>query len=192
MVTAGRPFAELDVKRERAASLAVAEEQKQEVRVNVFFTARNLSRKEALFQSKAASAQSLDDARQNAQLGLAGLEEAKRQQAYAQVMLDQATIRAPTEGMVLRILKHEGEGLSADKGLIEFGQVEHMEAVAGVFDTDLRFVKPGQKAEFTSPAIGRAIEGKVLRIVPKVDRFSLYPTNAGEDTEDRIVQCRRA
>lgn len=190
MVEAGQPLAELDVKRERAATLAVTAAQVEEAKVNAEFATRELARKEALFRTSAppVSVQNLDTAREASQLALAKLETAKRQQTYAQTMLDQATIRAPASGMVLHVLKHEGEGFTPGQGLIEMGQVAHMEAVAEVFETDVRFVKPGQKGVFASPALAAPVEGKVLRILPKTERVSLYLTNAAENTEARIVR----
>lgn len=190
MVVAGQPLAELDVKRERTARLAVAEAQVQEASVTAKFASRQLSRKERLFAANASaiSIQDLDTAREAAQAAIAKLAVAKRQQNYAQVMLEQATIRAPVAGMVLRILKHEGEGVAAGKGLMELGQVAHMQAVAEVFETNIRFVKPGQRATFKSPALAHAAKGTVLRIMPKVDRVSLYSTNPAENTEARVIR----
>jgi HlyD family secretion protein len=190
MVDAAQPLAELDVKRERVATVAVTAAQVEEARVNAEFTSRELARKEALFRTSAqpVSVQDLDTAREASQMALAKLETAKRQLAYAQIKLDQATIRAPVAGMVLHILKHEGEGFTPGQGLVEIGQISHMEAVAEVFETDVRFVKPGQMAVFTSPALAAPVEGEVLRIQPRTERVSLYMTNAAENTEVRVVR----
>ena len=78
--------------------------------------------------------------------------------------------------MVLHILKHEGEGVGAGNGLMELGQVARMEALAEVFETSIRYVKAGQRATFESPALAHPVKGRVLRIVPKVNRVSLYST----------------
>ena len=190
IVVAGQPLAELDVKSERAANLAVSEAQVREAETDAYFASREFSRNEKLYSSssKAISLQEFDRAHDAAQMALAKLETAKQQQAYAQVMLNNATIRAPVPGMVLHILRHEGEGISADNGLIELGEVAHMEAVAEVFETNARFVKPGQKVVFDSPALSRSVKGTVLRILPKVNRISLYSTNAAENTEARVIQ----
>jgi HlyD family secretion protein len=190
MVKAGQPLVELDVKAERAAKLAVAEAQVQEASVAAKFAARELSRKERLSAANAGaiSVQDLDTARKAAESTGAALAVAKRRQAYAQVMLEQATIRAPVAGMVLHILKHEGEGVGAGNGLMELGQVAHMEALADVFETSIRYVKAGQRATFESPALTHPVKGKVLRIVPKVNRVSLYSTNPAENTEARVVR----
>jgi HlyD family secretion protein len=190
MVAAGQPLAELDVKVERAANLALAKAQVREAEVASEFAALELSRKENLsaMNSTAISAQELDNAQEAAQLSLAKLETAKRREAYAQVMLDQATIRAPVAGMILRILKHGGEGVSPNQGLIELGQVAHMQAVAEVFETNARFVHPGQKATFKSQALTKPITGTVLRVLPQVEPTSLYSTNAAENIESRIIR----
>lgn len=190
MVVAGQPLAELDVKKERAANLAVAKAQVQEAQTQAFFAEREFARKQKLYVdgTRVISLQEYDQAHETAQLAQAKVETAKRQLAYAQVMLDQATIRAPLAGMVLRILKRPGEGVSADNGFIELGDVAHMEAVAEVFETNARFVRPHQKAVFDSPALSHPAEGTVLRILPKVSRVSLYSTDAAQNTEARVVE----
>ncbi len=190
MVKAGQTLAELDVKGEREASLAVAAAQVEQAKVEVDFAKRELARKEALSKTKppTVSIHDLDVARESEALARAKLAVAESRRTYAQIRLEQATIRAPVAGMVLHIMKHEGEGFTPGQGLIELGQVTHMEAVAEVFETDVRFVKPGEKAVFSSPALAHPVEGKVLRILPKTARVSLYMTNAAENAESRVVQ----
>lgn len=189
MVQAGQSLAELDMKAERAASLALAAAQVREAEVTAKFAAKELGRREKLARasSPAISQERLDAAREAAQAAQARLEAARRKQAYAAILLRQATLRAPIAGMVLRILKRAGEGISPDRGLIELGDVRHMQAVAEVFETDARFVEPGQRAEFRSHALPRPVAGRVLRIVPKVGRAHLYSTDAAENTEARVV-----
>jgi HlyD family secretion protein len=186
MVKAGQALAELDVKRERAATLSVRRAQVQEAEVIAHFAERELARKEKL--TRVISLKDLDSARNSGELAAAKLEAARRPESYAEIMLDQATIRAPVAGMILRILKHEGEGFAPGQGLIELGRVAHMEAVAEVFETNVRFVVPGQRATFKSPALAGPVQGKVLRIMPKLDRIKLYETNAGENVENRVVR----
>lgn len=189
MVRAGQPLAELDMKAERAASLALASAQVREAEVRLKFASRELDRRERLARasSPAISQERLDQARDAAESAQAQLETARRRVATARILLDQATLRAPIAGMILHILKRAGEGISPDRGLIEMGDVRHMEAVAEVFETDVRFVEPGQPAEFRSPALAAAVEGHVLRILPKVRRARLYSTDAAENTEARVV-----
>ncbi len=189
-VAAGRPLAELDVKSERAANLAVAEAQVREAEIAASFAGRELARKQKLYADnpRVISLEEFDQACNADEGARAKLETAKRQRDSAQIMLDEATIRAPVAGIVLHILRHEGEGVSADKGLIEFGAIAQMEAVAEVFETDARFVKPGQRAAFDSPALSKPARGTVARVLARVYNASLYSTNAAENTEARVVQ----
>ena len=110
MVKAGQALAELDVKRERAATLSVRRAQVQEAEVIAHFAERELARKEKL--TRVISLKDLDSARNSGELAAAKLEAARRPESYAEIMLDQATIHAPVAGMILRILKHEGEGFA--------------------------------------------------------------------------------
>lgn len=189
MVKAGQPLAELDMKAERAANLALAAAQVDEAEVTLRYAAKERDRRETLARASTSliSRETLDQAREAAQTAFARLETARRREAYARILLEQATIRAPIDGMVLRILKREGEGVSPDRGLIELGDVRHMEAVAEVFETSAPFVKPGQTAEFRSPALGHPVAGHVVRVMPQVRRARLYSTDAAENTEARVV-----
>jgi RND family efflux transporter MFP subunit len=188
-VKAGEPLAELDVKQEREASLAVAEAQAREAKVAADYAAREFERRERLYNlnSNAISGQDLDAARQAADAAAAKFDTASRQQEYARVLVDQATIRAPVDGTVLKLLEREGEGLAAGAGLLELGDIEHMQAVAEVFETDAHFVKPGQITRFESRALPAPAHGVVLAVRPMVDSLTLYSTDAARNTEARIV-----
>jgi HlyD family secretion protein len=190
MVTAGQTLAELDVKLERAANLDVDAARVHEARVTLTFAERNLERKKKLFAAKspAISEVDLEQAQEAMESARAQYETAEYRRAYDQVMLDEATIRAPSDGMILRVLCHAGEGVSPDKGLIELGDVTNMEAVAEVFETDARFVEPGQSAVFTSDTLAHPVRGRVLWRLPKVDKTTLYSANAAENIESRVVR----
>lgn len=189
MVHAGRVLVELDVRTERQARLALSAAETAEAEIAVKYADRDLDRDQKLYagNAHAISAKQLDDAREADATARARLETARRQQALAQIQLDQATISSPINGMVLKILKREGEGISAGSGVIEVGDVNHMEAVAEVFETGIARIRPGQPAVFSSPALAAPARGKVRRIMPRVQRTTLYSSNAAENTEARVV-----
>ncbi len=187
---AGQPLAELDVKRERDASLAVAAAQMREAKIAADFAQRELARKQKLvgLNANAVSAQDLDAAQQAFDAASAKYDTATRQRDYARVLADQAIIRAPAAGMVLKVLVREGEGLASGAGLLQLGEVDQMQAVAEVFETDARFIKPGQEARFESRALPHPAHGRVLDVRPMVDRLTLYSPDAARNTEARIVE----
>src|SRR5262249_38444698 len=58
----------------------------------------------------------------------------------ARADLEAATVRAPAAGCVLKINAQVGERIG-DKGILDFGQVDEMHAVAEVFEEDIARVK---------------------------------------------------
>lgn len=104
--------------------------------------------------------------------------EAERQRAY---------IRAPISGRVLEILVQPGE-LMGEAGVLELARVEHMHAIAEVYETDIRFVKVGQKATVRSPAFENDLPGQVKSIRQKVQKLDEMGTDPAARKDARIVE----
>ncbi|MEE4218891.1 MAG: efflux RND transporter periplasmic adaptor subunit [Xanthomonadales bacterium] len=104
--------------------------------------------------------------------------EAERQRAY---------IRAPISGRVLEILVQPGE-LMGEAGVLELGRVDHMHAIAEVYETDIRFVKVGQKATVRSPAFENDLPGHVKSIRQKVQKQDEMGTDPAARKDARIVE----
>jgi len=97
-------------------------------------------------------------------------------------------IRSPINGMVLKIYARAGEAVPATTGIVEIGDVDNMEAVAEVYETDIKYVKKGQSAIFKSPALSKPLQGTVRRIAPSLTRVAIYSSNPMPHTESRIVK----
>lgn len=104
--------------------------------------------------------------------------EAERQRAY---------IRAPVSGRVLEVLVQPGE-LMGEAGVLELGRVDHMHAIAEVYETDIRFVKVGQKATVRSPAFENELAGHVKSIRQKVQKQDEMGTDPAARKDARIVE----
>jgi len=81
----------------------------------------------------------------------------------AEARLDQARIKAPMSGQILQIVTHRGEAIGG-RPIMKLGNTDSMIAIAEVYETDVRFVKPGQKATVSSKALADSITGKVERV----------------------------
>lgn len=189
MVAAGQPLLELDVRKTRAATLALAEAAVMEAQISIDFAQIDIKRKTRLNQSASASVSQsqLDTARKTLEMAQAQLNTAQRQVDYDRMQFEQAVIRAPVDGMILGVSKQAGEGVIAGEYLIEMGEVAQMEALAEVFETNARFIRVGQKAEFTSAALPRPVTGTVQQILPKVAQTTIYSTDALANLEKRVV-----
>ena len=118
-----------------------------------------------------------------------GVESLKQRLLTAEAELSRTVLRAPGDGEVLEICQRPGEVTGAGP-VLKLGNTEEMYAVAEVYETDVRFVKPGQKATITSPAFEGQLEGtvdQVGRLVAKNDVLSVDPT---ANTDARVVEVR--
>ncbi len=117
---------------------------------------------------------------------LATAESALRQ---TQALLEQSELRAPMAGRVLDIQSWEGEATDRTP-LLTLGDVGRMMAVAEVYETDARFVKLGQTATLSSPALPAPLSGKVEQIADLIQRNDVFDTDPRSDTDSRVVEVR--
>lgn len=96
-------------------------------------------------------------------------------------------IRAPFAGRVLDVIIRPGELIGED-GILELGRVSRMYAIAEVYETDIRFVAPGQRATISSPALDRTLNGTVQAIRPKVAKQDEIGTDPAARKDARIVE----
>ena len=107
----------------------------------------------------------------------------------AEARLDHARVRAPISGEVLEIVTHPGEAIR-NEPILKMGDTTSMVTVAEVYETDVRFVRAGQKATITSRALSQPLTGHVERvgtIIHKSDVLGIDPTAA---TDARIIEVR--
>ncbi len=114
---------------------------------------------------------------------------AERNLELAEARLERATIRAPRDGIVLRIHTRAGENIN-DKGILELGNTDQMYAVAEVYETDVPRVRVGQRAEIRSRALAAPIAGEVTRVGVLVAKNDLTGTDPAADTDVRVVEVR--
>jgi HlyD family secretion protein len=96
---------------------------------------------------------------------------------------------APRPGRVLRVLTRPGEA-TGSKPILRLGHTAQMMAVAEVYETDVRHVRVGQKAEAQSPALAETLTGTVAQIgwlIYKNDVLHIDPT---ANTDARVVEVR--
>ena len=107
----------------------------------------------------------------------------------AQTNLEQAYIKAPMAGQILKIHTRIGEKIS-DSGIADFGQTSQMVAVAEVYQTDISKVQLGQQAEITSQAFSGEIRGKVSQIGLQVNGQNVFSNQPGENMDRRVIEVK--
>lgn len=107
----------------------------------------------------------------------------------AQTALEQAYIRAPIIGQILKIHTRPGEKLS-DNGIADLAQTDQMIAVAEVYQTDIGKVQIGQQAVITSQAFLGELRGVISQIGLQVNRQNVFSNQPGENLDRRVVEVK--
>jgi len=136
----------------------------------------------SLSRSSATSQASLDAAELAVRVAQANL-------AAARARLSLAEIRAPIHGQVLEIHARPGERVG-DDGVLEMGDTKKMVAVAEVYETDIRSVAEGQRAQINSPAFDGPLAGTVSRVGLKVGRMDVVGADPVAKTDARVIEVR--
>jgi HlyD family secretion protein len=112
---------------------------------------------------------------------------ARAKLARVQAETQRSYIKAPFDGRVLDITVRPGE-LIGERGILELGRVQNMFAIAEVYETDIRYVKPGQRATISSPALQQDLAGTVQAIRQKVEKQDEIGTDPAARKDARIVE----
>lgn len=107
----------------------------------------------------------------------------------ARQRLEQTIVRAPMDGVLLRVTVREGERVKG-RPVAQLGDTSTMFAVAEVHANDVRLVAAGQPATFSSPALPRDVPG----VVSEVGAIIFNNAIGGEDPRApkgmRVVRVR--
>lgn len=103
------------------------------------------------------------------------------------VDLERSFVRAPVDGRILKIVAGAGE-LAGAEGVLEMGRVDHMYAIAEVYETDIGRVRIGQRATVSSDALPEELQGTVEKIRFKVARQDEVGTDPAARKDARIVE----
>jgi HlyD family secretion protein len=107
----------------------------------------------------------------------------------ARAQLEQSIILAPKSGEILEVLAWEGETVD-DKPILKLGNTDQMVAVAEVYETDIRWVRKGQKAEIKSPALAQPVSGVVEQVGRLVAKNDVLDVDPASDTDARVVEVK--
>jgi len=105
----------------------------------------------------------------------------------ARANLEQALVRSPREGQILRIHTHPGETI-ADQGIVTLGQTQQMMVIAEVYQNDIAAIQIGQPATITSPALPNPLQGTVERIGLQVGQQQVVDEDPAANLDNRVVE----
>jgi HlyD family secretion protein len=120
----------------------------------------------------------------------AEVREAQAAVQTAQAELNQAYIKSPQAGTVIKIMTRPGEVVASDEGIVRIGQTSHMYAVAEVYESDIGKVKLGQKVSVTSSALSQKLTGTVDSIGLEVERQEVVNTDPTANIDAKVVEVK--
>jgi len=147
-------------------------------------------------QQKSRLAQLYEIRPVDVEIAKAQLEKAKIAVLQRQARLEDARVRAPLAGQILRIKTHIGEQVNTNEGIVELARTNRMFAVAEVAETDIDKVSRGLKAIISSEYGGFTgeITGTVEQISLQIGKRTLQDaaSRRGPTTDDnsRVVMVR--
>lgn len=116
-----------------------------------------------------------------------GVEVARAHLERARAEAERSYIRAPFAGRVLDVMTRPGEFVG-ETGILELARVDRMYAIAEIYETDIRFVEPGQRATVDSPALAQTLNGTVETVRQKVEKQDEIGTDPAARKDARIVE----
>lgn len=161
-------------------SYAAANADLARVRAELDHARSEFERLDKLYRNKVVSLSERDNWRMRV-----NMLDAERQ--HAEVELDLANVRAPIGGQVLEVHARAGEKVGPD-GILELAKTDQMYAIAEVFETDIDWVRVGQRATISSRALPQPVQGTVERIGLKVGKADVLGVDPVAQTDARVVE----
>ena len=168
-------------------TMTTAQEQLNEAKVN-----RNrisATFKQQIKEAQATLNQMAEIRPTDVQAAQAEINQAIANVAKTQADLDQAYVRAPIDGQVLKIYSRPGETVG-NKGIVALGKTEQMNVVAEVYESDVSKLKIGQKATITSNGFTAKLSGKVTQIGLQVNTQDVLSTEPAANVDSRVVEVK--
>ena len=157
---------------------------------------RDSDRKKSLYKSGAATLSALDGvelrlkkAKADVDVATASIQQSEANLELKQAQLSQAVSTAPIDGVVIRINARPGERIGSE-GVADIANLNELDVVAEVYETDIPRVKVGQKAIVKLPEVNAPYRAKVREIAFLVRKNRVNDTDPLADRDNKIVEVR--
>jgi HlyD family secretion protein len=107
----------------------------------------------------------------------------------AAIELENAAVKSPIDGTVLKIHTKPGEVVGT-QGVMEIGRTSQMYAVAEVDENLVGRLREGQIATVKSDAFEGEITGKVVKIGRKIGKSGITSTDPKDSQDTRVVEVK--
>lgn len=119
----------------------------------------------------------------------AELRQAVAAEKEAKANFDQSLVKAPSDGVILKVNNRSGETASND-GIVELGKVKQMMVKAEVYQAHIGKIKEGQTVRVTSNSLDVNLKGQVDSIGWKIQRQDVINADPSENIDARVVEVR--
>jgi HlyD family secretion protein len=106
----------------------------------------------------------------------------------AEQELEQAVVKAPKAGTILRLHVRIGERPDS-KGIATLGAIEKMQAELEIYQTDITKIKTGLKVELDSPALHTTLSGVISEVGIEVERQSIIGSSPAANIDARVIRA---
>jgi HlyD family secretion protein len=107
----------------------------------------------------------------------------------AQQEFNFATVRAPQNGQILKIIARPGDKVG-DEGVLEMADTSKMVVAAEVYQTDMPKIFMGQTATITADGFQGSLTGTVYQINRQVQKQSIFSGEPGENLDQRVFEVK--
>ncbi len=113
----------------------------------------------------------------------------EQQVAAAQARVEQSTLVAPIDGEVLEIETWPGEE-TGRRPVMHLGATQVMYVTAEVYETDVRWVREGQRVTISSSALPGELFGVVERVGSMIFKNDVLDIDPTSPADSRVVEVR--
>lgn len=100
-----------------------------------------------------------------------------------------ATVTAPQNGQILKIIARPGDKVS-DNGLLEMADTSKMVVTSEVYQTDMPGISIGQGATISADGFKGSMRAKVYQVNRQVQRQSIFAGEPGENMDQRVFEVK--
>ena len=100
-----------------------------------------------------------------------------------------ATVTAPQDGRILKLVARPGDKIG-DDGLLEMADTSRMIVTAEVYQTDMPGIFKGQKAIISADGFKGSVPATVYQINAQVQRQSIFAGEPGENMDQRVFEVK--
>jgi len=187
-ISKGQLLARLSSYPQLSSSVTRAESALRSTRALLPFLEISQQRGKELFQGGAISEEELAKTTASILEKRADIQASEAELSQARSELNNAEIRSPMNGRVIRIYSFPGMK-ATDEGVAVIGRTNRMQVWAQVFQTDVNKLKAGQGATITAEAGGfeGELRAKLNAVIGQVSDRDLFAISSNNDVNARVV-----